>query len=209
MLPFSQVDGPRWDDRPLYIIGGGDSIRGLDFSKLEGRKLGVNKSAWTADCDALVTLDQHFARMCSSDISAFAESGREAFLVLPPNEDAKPIPGATYVIRRRGPDLSLDPSCVHGVNSGFAALGIAWHKGAREIGLLGFDMQYGKTGATHWHGGYSWHGKQSHRMYDKWANGFEKAAAQFRAEGVNVVNFIGDPKSKITCFPVSSLNDLF
>lgn len=212
-LPFSEITGD-WSDQPLYIIGGGPSLEGFDFSKLDGRKLGANKSAWVADCDAMCTLDQHFARMARQDIEKFVLDGGEAYLAMPPNEnDHVPIPGATYVVRRRNGGLSDDPRDLYGVNSGYACLGLAYLKGAKEIALLGFDMKAkidrkGSLIGTHWHGGYQWHNSSNHRYYDRWASNFEKAAQQLSKVGANVVNFVGSNGSAITAFPTAPLEDL-
>ena len=209
MLPFGAIEGD-WSDRPLYIIGGGPSLRGFDFSRLKGRKLGVNKSAWEANCDALCSLDQHFCRRSRSQIQAFVDNGGEAVLSMPSTEDGhKPINGATYVYRQRNQGLSANPTTLFGVHSGYAALNLAFLKNAREIALLGYDMHgEDKDGQTHWHGGYEWHSKRNHKFYDSFSRNFDLAARQLRESGVTVINFVGDPPSKLTEFPVRPLGDL-
>ena len=208
-LKFSRLL-PDWGC-PVYIIGGGTSLTGFDCDIIRGKGLlvGVNKAAWLHDCDALVTLDQHFAKEHRNDIREFVKGGGEAILAMPPSENGHvAIPGATYVYRRRNDGLSDDPTSIYGVNSGFAALGAAYLKGAPFIGLLGFDMQYGKDGRTHWHDGYRWHNKAAHRMMGKWANAFNTAAEQCSQKGIEVVNYIGEPESKIDAFRKVSLSAL-
>ena len=45
--PFGTIGPPWWDDRPLWIVGGGSSLSGYDLSDLwiSGRVLGVNRAA--------------------------------------------------------------------------------------------------------------------------------------------------------------------
>lgn len=207
MLRFSRISG-KWD-RPVYIIGGGPSIAGFAFDRLDGIKLGCNKAAWFADCDALVTLDQHFARMCRDEIQAFTDKGGQTFMVMPPSETGhKQIDGATYVQRVRNSGLSTDLTRVYGIHTGYAALGVAYLMGAKEIALLGFDMAFG-NGRSHWHEGYHWQNNQAHRFMAKWADGFERAAQQLEADGVNVVNFISpEMPSRLRSFPTRPLEDL-
>lgn len=197
-LPFSEVSGD-WSDQPLYIIGGGPSLKGFDFSGLMGRKLGANKSAFVADCDALFSLDQTFVRHTKHDIALFAAKGRKVVLAMPSTEDGhKPIEGATYVFRTRNSGLSEKPREIYGTNSGYGCIGLAYLLGAKEIALLGFDMDYDpKDGSTHFHSGYPWHSRGNHKYYDNWSNNFERAAQQIRAAGGSITNFVGPQGSKI------------
>lgn len=210
-LPFSTVEAiPGLD--VVYCIGGGTSIEGFDFSRLnDGFKLGANKAGWLAKCDAITSLDQNFVRHHQRDIEAMIADGKKAYLVMPIQEDGHtPIKGATYCWRYRDPGLSMDRRWVNGVHSGYSSIGVAYHLGAKEIRLLGFDMQYGKDNKTHFHDGYAWHNRQSHRFMNKWANNFQVLAENLRREGVRVVNYIGYPKSLIpeTDFEQKSIEEL-
>lgn len=206
MVNFSPIAGT-WD-KPVYLIGGGDSLRGFDFDRLNGLGItvGINKAAWLLNTDVFFTLDQHLAKMHRNEIAQFIKDGGDAYLALPTNTDLTPIDGAHYIIKERNSGIHPDPMRVTGVNSGYAALGLAYHKKAREIALLGYDMAKGDH--THWHGGYPWHATANHRYYDKWASNFDKAKLKFDEAGTSIVNFVGTPKSKIDSFQVSSLNDL-
>jgi hypothetical protein len=191
---------------PVYIIGGGPSLKGFDFSRLDGRfKLGCNRSAWDADCDALFSLDQHFMRMARADIIAFRG---EKILAVPQNlQNHRQMDDVLYLMHERGSGLSEKPGRVYGVNSGYGALGVAYHKCAPEVYLLGFDFMPGKE-ATHWHGGYSWHNKSNVRYYDRWASNFERARQQLDERGIRVVNVVGDCGSKVTAFDTMHLDEL-
>jgi hypothetical protein len=211
MLNFSTVPRGDWADKPLYIVGGGPSLRGFDFSRLigRGRILGVNKAPFNIPCDAMFTLDQTFTRLMREEICAFVQSGGDATLAMPPNEDGhKPIDGARYVVRRRGSGLSEDDREIFGLNSGYGALGLGYLRGAKEIALLGFDFDYDKDGNTHWHDGYTWHSRQNHKYLARWTREFDRPARQLKEAGVNVINFIGPRGSGVREFPTATLNDL-
>lgn len=208
MLKFGRIEGD-WSDQPLYIIGGGPSLKGFPFDRIPGRKLGCNKAAWLSGSDALVTLDQNFARQCRADIQRFADNGGEVVMVMPPSENGhKQIEGATYVQRVRNQGLSTQPDRLYGVHTGYAALGLAFLKGAKEIALLGIDMQVSK-GGFHWHDSYPWQNEQAHRFMGKWADGFERAYQQLTEAGVSVTNFV-DPNMplRLATFPTRPLEDL-
>lgn len=208
-LPFSTIEAIFGLD-VVYCIGGGTSIKGFPFEKLtDGFKLGANKAGWLADCDAITSLDQNFARHHWRDIEAMTKKGKPAYMVMPIQEDGhEPIPGATYAWRYRDPGLSKDRRWVNGVHSGYASLGVAYHLGAKEIRLLGFDMQYGAGNKTHFHEGYAWHNRQSHRFMNQWSRNFQVLAEHLAAEGVRVVNYVGDPESLIPDFEKKPLEDL-
>lgn len=50
-----------------------------------------------------------------------------------------PEPNIHWLERRPGIGLSEDPKVIHTGNSAFAALGLAYHMGAKKIGLFGID----------------------------------------------------------------------
>lgn len=96
------------------------------------------------------------------------------------------------------PGISLDPLYIHqGGNSGFQALNLAVHWGAKKIELHGFDMR--RVGnKQHWFGD---HPKELVRdlNFERCIRAFEEAAPQLRELGVEVVNHT--PGSAIRCFP--------
>lgn len=207
----TEIGPPYWDDQPLHILGGGSSIRDLDPEPLRrtGRLLGCNRSAFYFNADILFTLDRHFVRMDRARIEQFIRDGGEVIIAAPPQGDgSEAIEGAQYIERRRGSDtLANHLREVFGTNSGFGALGLAWHKRAQEINLFGFDMCAGPDGATHCHGRYQWSTKRNARYMHKWSRTFSGAAEQLRSRGVRVTNYIGDPESLIPDFDRRPLSD--
>jgi len=88
-----------------------------------------------------------------------------------------------------------------GSNSGFAAVHLAIHFGARRVLLCGFDM-HGKKG-EHWFGDHYW--RRGYRSrYDLFINTFKKAADEFQARA-EIINCT--PGSALTCFPFMDLKE--
>lgn len=208
MLPFNPVK-KNWSSEIVYLIGGGPSIEHFPVSRLEGLTLGANKSAFYHDCDAIGSLDQTFVRRYYKEITEFVEKGKEAFLYMPVTEDGhEPIKGANYIAHDRGVDISIDPFKVYGVHTGYANLNFAFLAGAKQIGLLGYDMKPSTNGKLHCHEGYSWQNSQTPKYYEKWSRDFVGAARILSKYGVEVINFVGPEGSLITEFPSRPLEDL-
>jgi len=181
-----------FSDRPVYVVGGGPSLTGFDFERLDGYTIGANKTAFVADTDVLVSIDVHFIRKSRDEIEAFSKRpGKSVVLAMPTTEDVhRQIPSVTYLIRGRTKGISRDPGRLCGVHSGYSAMNVAFLAGAKEIGLLGIDMNHDGQN-THFHGGYPWGGRRHPRSIQKWANDFELASRELKREGVSVVYFRG------------------
>ena len=108
------------------------------------------------------------------------------------------------VARRDGPGLCRERGCVHsGGNSGFQAVNLAWHFGARQIVLLGFDMHRREAG--HWHGEHEGMLSAPASHIAAWRREFDAMAFDLRAEGVKVVN--ATEGSALECFPRMGLQE--
>ncbi len=106
--------------------------------------------------------------------------------------------------RRDGSGLCRERGSVHtGGNSGFQAVNLAWHFGARRIVLLGFDM-HRKNGA-HWHGDHEGMLSAPASHMPIWRREFRALAADLREEGVKVVN--ATEGSALDCFPMLPLRE--
>jgi len=101
----------------------------------------------------------------------------------------------------------FDPRPDHlatGGNSGYQAVHLAAHFGARRIVLLGFDMRMvGKR--KHWFGDHI-RPLHSGGNYGVWIRNFTSLAAVLKARGVDVVNCT--PGSALTCFRSAALEEV-
>jgi hypothetical protein len=103
--------------------------------------------------------------------------------------------------------LELDPSGLrHGHNSGFRAIGLAFHFGAKTIVLLGYDMRRGtadKPKLEHWHGD---HPVPSRSEYPFFVKHFRTIADPLKEHGVRVLNCT--PGSALDAFEMADLRDV-
>jgi len=205
MIFFNKVDEPWWDDNPVYIVGGGLSLVGRSLTHLydKGYILGINRAADLIQVDATFTLDTTFLRERATALRAWARD-HEVYAAVPEDWSDTLIDGVKYLERRNGTGLSGNQSVItNGLNSGYGALNLAVLKRARKVYLLGFDLvEPSKSEPTHWHGGYAWGNRSSHKYYGRWADKFRAAAEDCKSLGVEVIN--ANPRSAITAFPTTS-----
>lgn len=122
--------------------------------------------------------------------------------------------------------LSLDPLWIRGGgNSGYQAVNLAVHLGAKKIVLIGFDMK-GSGGKVHWHDAHppgmnnprdgrfivvptADGGTQrifSKGNFENWCETFATAVPDLERAGVEVVN--ATEVSALTVFPMARLEDV-
>lgn len=204
---YGRVGPPWWDDRPVFLIGGGPSLKGRDLSRLRERGwvVGVNRAADFCPVDATFTLDMKFAREYSNRLEEWAKS-HEVYLCVPSGHSARVVRGAIYLDRIHVRGVSTDPGLIaQGLHSGYGALNLALLKRAKRIVLLGYDL----AGSGHWHDGYSWDKEiTAARYHPRWADRFLDVARHLpRAyPGVEIVN--ANPRSRVKCFPFTTYKEV-
>lgn len=110
------------------------------------------------------------------------------------------------ILQNTGKDgLERNPAGLRtGQNSGYQAINLAVHLGARRIVLLGYDMRPDAKGNHRWHG---WHpyGKTI-PPYAQFLMHFPTLVKPLQALGIEVVNCT--PGSALTCFPMGDLREV-
>ena len=104
-------------------------------------------------------------------------------------------------ILRKGKPYGLETDSdvlSHGFNSGYAAINLAYHLGAKKIILLGFDMANDGT-QTHFHDGYPTRPAGDRIYQDKFLPGFKQLNTDLKEKGISVYN--ASAHSRITVFP--------
>lgn len=95
----------------------------------------------------------------------------------------------------------------HGRNSGYQAIGLAVHLGARKIVLLGYDMHCPLVNGrpkTHWFGDHP--GGTSPDVYERMMRpNFDSLVPPLQERGIDVVN--ATPGSHLRCFRMTSLEN--
>ena len=119
--------------------------------------------------------------------------------------------GLRYIYARPRAGLCREPWVIHhggyGVgNSGFQALNLAYHLGARRMILLGYDMRGApRDGRMHHHPDHPKRVDKGAMPFAAWRANMPSIADPLRAEGIDVVNC--SPISALTCFRRASLAD--
>lgn len=109
--------------------------------------------------------------------------------------------GVHLIAGKDAQGFSFDPSVIHyGQNSGFQAVNLALHFGARHIILVGFDMRRVDDKA-HFFGDHP-AGLNSTPTYVDFINAFTNAKLP---SGVRVIN--ATPNSALKCFPMMSFDE--
>lgn len=182
---------PCWTGSPVWIVGGGASAQRFDFSRIarNHRILAVNDSVHRFSSAQL--RDPRTVACCSIDNAwvrrhrlLLAEFPGEKYVAVPLETwpDCAGIPGVTYLRRTHATGLSDDPAYLCGTNSGYAAINLAYLKGAQDIHLIGFDMD-----------------PLGNDIYRWWAPLFRDMLPQLDRRGVRVCNH--NRHSAIDAFP--------
>ena len=111
--------------------------------------------------------------------------------------------GLNYIESKPEAGLSAKPGLIHqGSNSGIQAINLAYHKGARDIILLGYDMQ-GDDKKPHWHGH---HPSRVVSSWSQWLSFYNFVAADAKKLGIEITNC--SRETALTCFPRKRLEEV-
>lgn len=216
---FEEVmPGGSWHGHPAFIVGGGPSLRGFDFSRLRGRRsIGVNLAFYAFDPTIIFSMDTRFLNWIFNGtydrgsfpglrakfektaaykvwLLTYSASLAEDIFIVPVHKSYQDGLGSFTLRYRDG--------IGHGNNSGYAALNLAVILGANPIYLLGFDCNR-LPDASHWHAGHPV--PQNPKHLDSFIPRFETAAAATKKAGIRVVNL--NPASALRCFEFGSLEE--
>lgn len=172
----------------IYIIFGGPSLKGFDFSNLDNvPTLGCNKSSEVYQTDAVISVDCTYLNTRKNflkDYEGYVAIGRRE--TKPSGKVIDDInPNWLYWYDNRFPEmLSEDPNVLSGTNTGQCSINFAVHHGFKTIHALGLDL----NGLGHWHGGYS-HARQYLNLMQNWAAQIDHWKGQLDKKGVKMINY--------------------
>lgn len=182
-----------WPGETAVCIASGPSLTAADVDYCRGRArvIVVNKSILLAPwADVFYACDGRGWGWWKDEIAAF---GGLKFSM----DGGAAAHGATVIKNAGVWGLSTDPGkLANGRNSGYQAVNLAALLGATRILMLGYDMQQGPHGETHWHGD---HPNHSQPPYGSCAAAFKSMIAPLATLGVTVINC--SRRTALTCFP--------
>jgi hypothetical protein len=184
-----------WRQEPVFILGGGPSVNGLDLTQLEGHKVIAINSAWRTykAADVLFYADGRWWREYGKNSSGeFSGQVVTTASERPRNAITRKKVSPRLGLANNPGELALDKSSVSG------AINEAVHRGSDLIVLLGVDGKLGEGGKRHHHGEkYMW--ELVPKCFDQHAVEFKALAPSLEACRVRVIN--ANPDSKIEVWP--------
>ena len=200
-----------WKDQRCFIIGGGESLRDFDFSRLKGELvIGVNRAYEKIDCVINYAMDNNLYNwITKGTLGPEAKEKLEDFKGFPVWLDSAnyDYPKGIFILNKSNGhkfSYSMNLGIRGGTNSGLGALSLAVCLRANPIYLLGFDMK-GKNGKqAWWHEGYP--ESQHARIYNVFINDFKLVAPELKKKGHQIINL--NPESALKCFEFGKFDDI-
>lgn len=193
-----------WPGSTVVCIASGPSLTRDDVEYVRGRArvIVVNDNYRLAPwADALYAADAGWWRE-HRDTAAFTG------LKFGIGPSGSGMPKSVMTLRNTGTGgLEIDPTGMKtGRNSGYQAINLAVHLGAKRILLLGYDMQVDTTGKAHWFGAHVTPLNQPTKQhFQSWLKLFPTLIAPLSKIGIEVVNC--SRVSALTCFRKQPLRD--
>lgn len=107
----------------------------------------------------------------------------------------------TVIPSKAGKGLSTEPNLIYqGSHSGYQAINLAYHLGAKRIILLGYDMQIGPNGELHHHPD---HPTPIKSPWGSWVKNYDELAKDAERLGLEIINCT--ERTALTCFPKKNL----
>ena len=210
MLYDVMPDGT-WKKQRCFIIGGGESLKGFDFSKLRNELvIGVNRAYEKVDCTINYAMDHNLYRwITGGELGQEAKKKFEDFKGIPIWLDSAGYnyPKGIFILNKLShhkKSYAMKDGLKSGTNAGFGALSLAVCLGANPIYLLGFDM-CGKEGKqAWWHDGYP--EDQIDSVYKSFIYDFRSVESELREKGIQVINL--NSESSLKCFEFGKFEDI-
>lgn len=183
-----------------------DEVRELGVRTIAVNNQGINLKAHVAMApwaDILYAADTKWWEQNLEEALKF--KGRK--VTIAPRQGCSHFIHKDVFVMGNGGTHGFDPRCNFlrsGGNSGYQAVHLAAHLGARLILLFGFDMRP-KDGRHHWFGYHAW--REGHvGNYPLFVGRFNGLASELSKKGIEVINCT--PGSALKCFPISSLENI-
>lgn len=204
-----------WAGKTCFIIGGGPSLEGFDWSLLSGYPtIGINKTFQQFFADINYSMDYNFFDLVQHSVEP-KQLGYELHkkwleykgikLFIRQDETHGFAAGIYYVKKlfKKAISFDLNAGIYPMNNSGGGALMLALALGCKNIGLLGYDFKV-KGNKTHWHDGYSKQNVETlARNLEDFRSKIDEFAPFILELGINVVNLSSD--SNLRNFPFSDI----
>lgn len=192
-----------------FLVAGGPSLRGFDWSRLRGKHVIAINKAYKAlpEAEVLYWSDWRFYDWNRQGIGQHRAIRKITALRKWDKDHAYDLKRDPIEIWRFTGLQGLDRNagCLrHGNNAGYAAINLSVHLGAHRIYLLGYDMRGAGDGALHWHEEHPV--PTPERAFQNFAHYFSALVEPLRHMGIEVWNL--SPVTMLTCFPMKEADDV-
>jgi len=205
-IKYKPVEG-MLTGQDCYIIGGGASLKGFDFGKIEGKGfiLAINHGAKYCKSDAVIFLDEQFVETSKEFLQNYKGiifAGWQSNYHRKANTSAK-----VYYFTARSCKVyegKLKDNLYEGLydtgSTGMCAINLALLMKARTIYLLGYDMNHETKGAKHFYydDGIDMYGNEGVYKNGAKLDNMIKRIEKYYGKYTNIINC--SQVSKITCF---------
>lgn len=137
-----------WEGKDVFIIGGGTSLKGFNWSLLRGEA--------TIGCNAAYLLGADVCKICIFGDTKFFTAYKagladyKGIVVTNSNDLQNSDVPWLWTLPRQGVGLHHN-ALGWNTNTGASAINLALLLGAKHIYLLGFDMKLSSDGKNNWH----------------------------------------------------------
>jgi hypothetical protein len=206
-----------WKGKRCFILGGGESLKGFNFNRLDGElTIGINRVFEAYYPTVLYSMDirfyswvvdYHLDKFSGTKVAEQYKNYRGIKAFLCPLNPFDFKDDDVYLVRRTLEECvsyDLNEGVYGGNNSGFGALMLAIALRANPIYLLGYDCKMIKH--SHWHNGYP--GQIDTVLANKlksYKELLEKFAHLIKGD-TDIVNL--NPDSAVTCFPFDTIDNV-
>lgn len=190
-----------WKGQTAFIIGGGPSLKGMDWTPLHSKHI--------IGCNDAYTLGPWVDVCYFGDDGWYFKHHKTALLDFPGLKvcsDGGCLREPGILVVKRTPRGFHTDKIGWNVNTGASAINLAYLFGVSRVVLLGFDMQLGAEGESNWHPNAK--DKPNPKNYLKFLMWFEflKKGLDEKAPELEVLN--ATPNSKLDLFPRVKLEDV-
>ena len=190
---------PIFKNKTVFLIGGGPSLENFNWDLLKEKSIiAINKSFLSVPwAQVIYWTDSRFYTWYKDKID---ELTAEKYTV-GVGSQYKPDVKLLQKGMRHGLELTND-KLAHGDNSGYAAINLAYHLGAKNIILLGYDMGI-KGNKTHFHDGYPVKPTSKAIYHNRFIKAFPHILEPLEKRGVKVYNISNN--NLLDCFKKTTI----
>jgi hypothetical protein len=210
-----------WPESTIVCLGGGSSLTAEDvaFCRDKARVIAIKEAgccripgheAPAPWADVLYAAEEKFYRFVNGarefkglKYSIQQDRFERPENRRPPTEWAQPYPDLNVLLDTGDDGLELEPNGLRtGFNSGYQAINLAVHLGAKKIVLLGYDMWRGPSGDQNWFGAHPTHLQTQFPVFLAKFNTITRPLAMLGIEVVNASRF-----TMLKAFPMMPLSE--